>query len=447
MLRPRPGRPFSVTLPSGATTTLTVVLRPQRPDDLLQALRDGAVTSTLPLLDAPLADANVVEAIATALGAIASPPAELTCRNCHADIEVDGAPHLPLTPLLSPQGDPELDPPVDLPSEHALPRPFHVGRKARVAAFRLARRTLRDREQLVSALGAAAGDPDAPLPLTAAFVRALGLSLVGEKRAREDPPLVESPTAIARALTRLDDTTFDVTWCAIARAWDEQHYSPRLLAPVPCPECGARHDVEVPARRPIAVYAPPRDDERPGEPRAFPELAAFRARAQVLARELIDATGLSDDAGLEVVVDDDVPPCDDGGEPLLGSYTPFDDASVGGDTPRPSTSPFVIALYYRTFRAMFDDEPYDVDAEIRETLEHELEHHLGHLAGDDPLDDDEREEIERERTRVQGARTPAASLVEGAGWLAGDVGRFFRTTWPLWLLALIALVVVIGSAR
>jgi hypothetical protein len=441
MLRPRLGRPFPVTLPSGATTTITAVRREPLPADLPEALRTGAVTSTLPLLEAPLSDANVIEAIACALGAIASPPAKLECRNCHAEIELDGAPLLPLTPLLSPQGDPELDPPVDRESEHPLPRAFAVARKGKVQAFRLARRTLKDRVELVRALGPAANDPDAPLPVTASVVRALGLSLV-----REDE-IIESPTAIARALTNLDDATFDADWSAIARAWDDQHYPPRLLAPVPCPKCGARHDVEVPARRPIAVFAPPREESTGATeaPATFPDLDTFRARAQKMAREIIEDAGLSEDAGLEVIVDDDVPPCDDGGEPLLGSYTP--EANEGGDVPRPTTSPFVIALYYRTFRSMFDDAPYDVDAEIRETLEHELEHHLGHLAGDDPLDEEERAEIVRERRRVEGARTPAASLVEGAGWLATDLGRFVRATWPLWLLALLALLVMIASTR
>ena len=59
----------------------------------------------------------------------------------------------------------------------------------------------------------------------------------------------------------------------------------------------------------------------------------------------------------------------------------------------------------------------------------------------------QRAEIDRERTRVLGARGPSVTLVEGAGWLASDVGRFLRTTWPLWLLALVALAVMIAGAR
>jgi hypothetical protein len=175
---------------------------------------------------------------------------------------------------------------------------------------------------------------------------------------------------------------------------------------------------------------------------------AFRARAAAIAREVIEEAGLENEAGLEIRVDEGVPPCDDGGEPLLGAYTPSPEAD--GDVQRAATSPFVIELFYRTFRGMYDDAPYDVDAEIRETLEHELEHHAGFLAGEDPLDDAEREEIERDRVRTYGPRADArgaSGLARGAGLLAVDFARFLRATWPLWIAVIVLGLVVVLSSR
>lgn len=397
------------------------------PRDLAQALERGSVTVSVDPYTLPLADVNVLETIVAALGGLAVSKFPLRCRNCGAEVEVDAVAALPLAPLLLPPGDPELDPPVDQVRWYSFDAAIEVGRKGACERFRLGRRTLKDRVRLAQILG---DDHDAPLPLGAPLIRALGLEALG----KGDEVVVTSPIAISRALEALDDEAFASAWDAIMHAFEEQHWPPRLLSPVGCPACGARHDVEV-LQRPLA-FAPARAER---SPEAFPALEAFTARTDTITREILG--GSVDFPGLVVVVEDGVPPCDDGGEPLLGSYTPDESPGEG----RVQGAPFVIALYYRTFRSMWEDEPYDLDAEIRETVEHELEHHQGLLDGDDPLDDEERAAIVTEHNRLHGVR-PGQELTASAGWLATDFGQFLRRTWPLWVLvAIVTLLLVAGD--
>ena len=70
--------------------------------------------------------------IAAAMGAIAAPPTETTCRNCGEEVAIDAAAALPLDPLLDPPGDPELDRTHDSTEKWALPRSLDVGRRRRV---------------------------------------------------------------------------------------------------------------------------------------------------------------------------------------------------------------------------------------------------------------------------------------------------------------------------
>jgi len=432
--RPRFGTRFDIVLPSGVKGSVRITAKRteagREPRDIGEAIALGAIETELDLHALPLADANVLEAVLAAMSAIEVEQAKLECRNCGDHFEVDAAAALPIAPLLEPRGDPELDPAVDCAEWHELPQPIAIGRRGTAARFRLARRTLSDRLRLEDLLG----DRTQPLRIDAPLIRALGLDALGHG----DEIVAKSPIAIARALLALDDARFDEAWDAISSAYDQQHWPPRLLAPVACPKCGARHDVEA-VPRPLA-WAPRRADA-PGE--AFPSLEEFQARAAKLTREIFAEHGLDDPRGLEVLVDDDVPPCDDGGEPLLGSYTP--NLNADGDV-RAQSSPFVIVLYYRTFRSMHEDDPYDVDEEIRETVEHELEHHVGFVEGEDPLDEEERHAIAVERRRLVGGSN-ATDLAAGAGWLASDFGRFLRVTWPLWALILFGLLLILAGGR
>lgn len=413
---PRIGTPFEVVLPSGAKVEVrTRVGKECR--DLIEAIELGSVSFSVDPWTLPLADANTLETILACVGAIASPPLELSCRNCDEKFEADARAALPLGPLLSPPGDPELDPPVDRVEWHELPQPVAVGRKGSADAFRLSRRTLGDRKRLEEILG----DRETPLPLGAPLVRALGVGAFG----KGEEPITESPMAIARALEALDDPSFERAWNAITAAWDRQHWGPRLLAPLICPECGARNDLEL-VERPLDHTM----SRGPTHDAPFVPVNSFTARVDELAREIVK------DPTVAVVVDDGPPYCDAGGEAAWGTYDAPSSLVEG--------APATITLYYRTFVAQWEDGPYDVEAEIRETLEHELEHHQGILAGHDPLGEEEQLEIVRERRRLHGAPSAEQSPT---GVLAGSFGAFLRRTWPIWVLILLAFLLVYGGER
>lgn len=54
----------------------------------------------------------------------------------------------------------------------------------------------------------------------------------------------------------------------------------------------------------------------------------------------------------------------------------------------PETTRSAVVLYYGSFRAVAEDEPgFDWQAEIHETISHELQHHLESLATEDALED------------------------------------------------------------
>ena len=164
----------------------------------------------------------------------------------------------------------------------------------------------------------------------------------------------------------------------------------------------------------------------------LPAFEPFADRARAIAKGRLERDGAGD---VSFVVEGGVPAVDDGGEPLMGAYVP----GSPGDMGSPSRPP-EITVYYRTFRAIWDEDgPFDWDAELVETIEHELEHHLAYLVGDDPMDDDERAEIQDEALRVLGAR---AVVRQGVRTLGGDALDFLKRTWPIWLLIALATAIV-----
>jgi hypothetical protein len=136
-------------------------------------------------------------------------------------------------------------------------------------------------------------------------------------------------------------------------------------------------------------------------------------------------------AEVTLLVEGSVPACDEGGHPLLGGYLP-----PGGD-PEAPVGLAEVTVYHRTFVSMWtEDGPYDWEAELEETIEHELEHHTGWLVGHDPMDDEERDEIADEHARVVGHKTVARAAVRALG---SDVGEFFARTWLIWLMVAAAI--------
>ena len=359
-----------------------------------------------------LAEFHGLRAIATRLGWLDEEPVEIRCRNCDAPFAVRPCEGLPLGPFADRElDDDELDVTLSFEEAHDIPE-LRVG-KARATTVRFAALTVREAEPLHAALA----KPE--LRVTSEVVAAMGIVALGDAR---------GPRRLARALSNCTDEAFG----AVTDLFLRSHYPLRLGGIAACPRCGARNDVDAPYDREFDVR---HVDER-ALASEFPSFDVFDARAHAIAETLLGPLLGSE---LVLVVEGGVPACDDGGEPLLGSYVPGHE----GDAAQPSRLP-EITIYFRTFLAVWKDGAYDWDAELVETLEHELEHHAAELRGHDPKDEEERAEIVREARRLHGAKATARATVRG---LFVDLGEFARRTWPLWVLALIGLAVAMASLK
>jgi hypothetical protein len=129
---------------------------------------------------------------------------------------------------------------------------------------------------------------------------------------------------------------------------------------------------------------------------------------------------------------------DDGGVALLGCYRPPDPEGL---VPRPAE----IRLFHRTFENVYEDEgPYDVRAEVNETIRHELTHHLAFLTGEDEVDDDERAQIHEELAQRVGKRELGR---RAAREMRSDLWGFVSRTWYVWVIALAATLLSLLSDR
>jgi hypothetical protein len=378
--------------------------------DLVLRDRDGAVE----VAGLELRDFHALRALATAAGWLVEEPVEVVCRNCRQLLRHHPCAALALGPFADGElDDPELDRTLDLAATHPVP-PVALGGGRTAGSIKLRALTVASAAPLHRALRRRR------LQVSDRVVRAMGVEALGAER---------DPRRIADALARCSDEA----WGAIGDLFLEAHYPPRLCSIAVCGACGARNDVDAPYEREFE----PSGSARASNAELFPDFDAFDARA----RAAFERAGPAHDrpqggCAVRLVVDGGVPACDDGGDPLLGAYVP-----PGGDPSAP-VGAAEVTVYYRTFRAMWEEDgPYDWEAEIEETVAHELEHHAGWLVGSDPMDDDERAEIERERERVLGraaARGPAAS----AGALLADVQGFLARTWPIWLIVAVATIAV-----
>jgi hypothetical protein len=378
------------------------------------ALREGNAAVDVRTL--ALADFHALRAIATRLGWLAEEPLEIACRNCAEPMSVAPCASLELGPWADGElDDQELDGTLDLTMPHEIP-PVRLPRGTTAREITLRDVTVAEAVPLHRALRRRR------LAVSDRVVAAMGIVSLGpEKDAR----------GIAEALGRCSDAA----WVAIGDLFLRAHYAPRLVSVALCPKCGARNDIDAPYDREFepAPFAPQSNEE------LFPPFDAFAARAReifetaTLAKE---GAGGSRAGAVTLIVDSGVPACDDGGEPLLGSFVP-----PGGDPTAP-VGVAEVTVYHRTFEAMWkEDGAYDWDAELTETIEHELEHHDGWLVGHDPMDDEERVEIVREHQRMVGRRTVARRSVRALG---AEFGGFLSRTWPIWLIvAVVSLAITV----
>ena len=249
----------------------------------------------------------------------------------------------------------------------------------------------------------------------------MGIASLGE---------IKDATAIAQLLMECDDAVF----ASVTNAWLDAHYVPRLASDTTCPKCQAKNTIDAPYVREFDRGLVRGDSHAPVMP--LPPLEEFVEIAHAMAEPLLQATPEPP----ELLVEDGTPAVDDGGVPLLGSYVP----PPPKDAPVP-TSSGTVTIYYRTFEACVAEEPgFDWEAELRETVEHELEHHVYFLRGDDPMDDAERAEIAAEAVRVVGKSEAQRRELKG---FAGTFPDFLRRAWPLIVLAAFGLIVAIANAR
>ena len=360
-----------------------------------------------------LADANVLRAALAQLGATREEAADVVCENCDAAFTVTPCAALELAPYFDGELDDELDAPFPFDEDHETPPILVGGREARTVRLRDV--TLGEVAALHRALALY------QLRITKDVVAAMGIVALGEET---------DPRRIARALQRADDEALDV----VLDLFDEAHYPPRLTAEARCPKCGAKNAVEAPVREFPAERGRRAGRDAPLE--GFPDAAAFEAIVEREAAAVYARLGVRN---VDLIVEGGTPDCDDGGVPLLGSYTPPEDEGSGFVRRPPE-----VRVYYRTFRSMFEEEPYDVRGEIEETIEHELTHHLAFLSGHDPEDEEERAEIARETRRAAGDTETIRRATKAA---RGELADFVHRTWPIWVVALAVTIAATLASR
>lgn len=394
-------------LPSGKPSSGTLFA------DALHLFEHGVVIEEerkgrIPVDELRLDDFHCLRAIACRSGLLAEDAVTVVCRNCDESFETRPSRALELGPFLDGElDDPELDAPFPFGKPQTIPD-IELSEGITANTVVLGERTVKQARPLWKALARPSWELDA------ALVEAMGIRALGEER---------DPEAIAQALSQASDEAFD----AVLAVFDDASYPPRLRPDVRCPSCKAVQAVDAPAVREFSLV-----DELPEGAEPFVDLETFEARVREIADEIYAVRGVTE--AVHLVVHAGVPATDDGGVPLLGSYVPG-----GADPDTGIVNPPEVTVYFRTFRAMWEEEgPYDLDAELRETIDHELVHHLHYLAGDDPVDDEERAVIEQETSRLVGRRELGRRA--RAGFVA-DVSEFWRRTWPVWVFAALATVV------
>jgi rubrerythrin len=346
------------------------------------------------LMAMPLRDYHALRDLAGRVGAIEEEEETYTCRNCDAPMEIDPR-EAPVDELLRRyEGDTTAEE-----VGQDLGRTVRLPHRRRGKMVRMASVTVKDALPLWAVLGR-----DEPFAVTPEIVRALGVRTIGGEK---------DPRILARVLDRVDDAI----WERVEEGFLRVQYSDRAFVPYTCEKCGALHELERPAVREVLGMGREVPDAAAGKP--FPSAEEFESMVERIAPEVYAGRGVQ---GIAIRVEPGVAAVDDGGEPLLGSY-------------QPSENEFLIEVYYRTFAKMHAEEgAYDLEAEIRETIDHEVEHHLHHLRGYDPLDEQERRELRDDLVKTYGAPTVRRIVAEG---MIAELGRFARFAWPFLLVLLL----------
>ncbi len=419
---PPPDLPSRTHLPSGLVVSISAIVARRRAAVLrvaaptahaLAILRgEGVLASSeghpISVDDLDLVDFHVLVAMLARSGLIEEGPQRRTCENCDAPLVVSASAAFEIGPFVDGElDDAELDAAFDFEARHGIPPVRTASGLARDVL--LAPRTVREARRLLEATTA--------LALDRSIVAALGIRALGpERRAKELVVALEG--AGERA------------WSEVLGLVEDAQFSPRMFSEALCEACGARNVLPVPADRALDRLAPPGAEPDAAATRPdFPDLDAFERAAREHVERVFARHGLRN---IDVVVDDGIPFVDAGGEPLLGCYTPGDPLAEPPAQPE-------IRVFYRTFAAEHRRDPeFSVDEEIEETIDHEARHHLHHLEGDDPMDDEERSEIVRERVRVVGKRELARRQSRA---FFEDIGAFLKVAFPLvLLLAILSLV-------
>ena len=321
---------------------------------------------------------------------------------------------------LGPYRDGELDDPeLDAAFDFEVVRPLPVSEIARVHFNPL---SVGDAEPLHVALA----KPGA-LTLTGKLIKAMGVAEVDGG---------DRPSRIGRRLMQRFRRSFrrarqSVRGGALSAAADDASSVPR---------CGASAWVDTPALReftldPAAGGAVEVRRETPDGERPCMNLAEFEELVGERAERAYSELGVTRSTWWSST-----------GPPSATTVVSRCSAAIGRQTPmgcRPS----------RRRSASFTEPSstsgptradFDVGAEVETTIRHELEHHLAHLAGTDPVDDQERAEIEAEVARRVGRSETKRRALRAA---RSDLRGFFASTWAIWALLLLATVFVFFVQR
>jgi hypothetical protein len=378
----------------------------------LAALEGRVELSAGSLEDLALRDLHALVACLLRAGWLTEPEVTLRCHNCGVERQVRGASRFEWGPLVDGElDDPELDAELDWARTLRLPlRVRGEGGARSFARLRLRPVTVAELRPLVSTTRR-----ELTLrPLTLQLLASLGVEPAGRTRARD----------LLAGIGRLGPRGM----ARLCELWADAHVPRRLTAEHLCAGCGAVTFAQVPQATAIDWLAGPSEPEELERPEGFPTPEEFARLVREAKRRVFADKNVR---GLRVTVDEGTPDVDEGGNPLLGSYVPHADVDA----------PAVVHVYVRTFETEKRLDPsFDVKRQIFETVEHEVEHHLAFLRGEDPVDEEERLAIARDRERVVGRR----ELARRAG-LWAEAPRALRALAPL--LAVVLAVFLLRHCR